>query len=506
MKCQLCWHMQLDIESITKYVKCEPYKPETGEVHSLTSLLDLWLPPILPEIVKEDFLEFFSKKIAGQLDWLRCCIDTSFTSYKVPFGIGGYRGIADFIFWDDNLSGRFLERVLPLLHSIANCSNNILTVEQFVSIATDICQWAYFPLTPLDIGIITTIKRLPSITVPSLARLLHTPYRKTRTRWKRLKQLNIFRTTAIPNYRSIGLQPVVVELRDTRREITSPYVISKLRLTGKSKLSLYVMAVPEGKMHMLERSLEHQVGTTCTIHLVESRGHSISFTHYKSKKWIIDWRKLFLGAHLLHSEYEADAESMYDQKQSPFRPYVLDEKDKQLIPLLMSDARTKLELLASRLSMSLSQISRRKTKLTQLGAIRLGTVMRRVGLIEDVVLSVDEEDPRLLGIVKELPQTWVTQLTETRTGNRRSLIYSTLPAGSFVMMRYYLLQYFQSNPDIHICDPESGGWPLSFENYDIDQGRWIWQEPVVTEEANNSLQLRGALKSIEPNQEIRREL
>ncbi len=498
--------MQLDIGSITKYVKCEPYKPEPSEVHSLTNLLDLWLPPILPKVVKEDFLEFFSKKITGQIDWLRCCIDTSFTSYKVPFGIGGYRGIADFIFWDDSLSGRFLDRILPLLHSIASCSNNTLTVEQFVAIVTDVCQWANFPLTHLDIGIITTVKRMPSINAPSLARLLQTPYRKTRTRWKRLRQLNILRITAIPNYRSIGLQPVVVELRDTRREITSPYLISKLKLTGKSKLALYVMAVPEGKLSMLGRSLERQVGTTYSIYLVRSRGHFISFTHYQPRRWNIDWRKLFIGAHLLHSEYEIDAESeLYDQKQSPFRPYVLDERDKQLIPLLMSDARVKLELLASRLGMSLSQISRRRSKLTQLGVIRLETVMRRVGLIEDIVLRVDEENPRLLGIVRELPQTWVTQLTELRTGKRQSLIYSTLPAGSFVMMRYYLLRYFQSKPDILICDPESGGWPLSFENYDIEQGRWVWQEPIVTEEANSALQLGGTLKSFEKSQEIRRE-
>jgi DNA-binding Lrp family transcriptional regulator len=498
--------MQLDIESITKYVKCEPCKPEPNEVRSLTNLLDLWLPPILPKVVKEDFLEFFSKKITGQLEWLRCSIDDSFTSYKVPFRIGGYRGIADFIFWDDSLSGHFLERVLPLLHSIASCSNNTLTVEQFVALVTDVCQWANFPLTPLDIGIITTVKRMPAITIPSLARLLHAPYRKTRTRWKRLRQLNIFRITAIPNYRSLGLQPVVVELRDTRKTITSPYLISKLKLTGRNKLTLYVMAVPEGKLSKLRQSLERQLGTTCTTYLVRSRGHFISFTHYKPRKWNIDWRKLFLGAHLLHSDYEIDAESAYDQIQSPVRPYVLDERDKQLIPLLMSDARAKLEQLASRLGMSLSQISRRKSKLTQLGAIRLETVMRRVGLIEDVVLRVEEENQRLLGIVKELPQTWVTQLTELRTGKRQSLIYSTLPAGSFVMMRYYLLRYLQSKPEILICDPESGGWPLSFENYDVEQGRWVWQEPIITEEANGALKLGRTLKPLEKSQEIRGEL
>jgi hypothetical protein len=171
----------------------------------------------------------------------------------------------------------------------------------------------------------------------------------------------------------------------------------------------------------------------------------------------------------------------------------------------MSDARAKLEILASQLGMSLSQISRRKTRLAQLGGIRLETVMRRVGLIEDVVLLVDEENPQLLGVVRELPQTWVTQLTEIRTGKRRSLIYSTLPAGSFVMMRYYLLQYFPNNPDILICDPESGGWPLSFDNYDVDEGRWVWQEPIVTNEANISLDLKRGVKPVEANQEIRRE-
>ena len=263
------------------------------------------------------------------------------------------------------------------------------------------------------------------------------------------------------------------------------------------------MVVPEGKLHMLERSLERKFGTTCTLYLVRNRGHSISFTHYQSKNWIIDWRKLFIGAHLLHSE--SATESVDEEKIPPFRPYVLDDRDKQLIPLLMSDARAKLELLASQLGMSLSQTSRRKTKLTQLGAIRLETVMRRVGLIEDVVLILDEENPRLLGIVRELPQTWVTQLTEIRTGKRRSLIYSTLPAGSFVMMKYYLLQYFQSNPDILICDPESGGWPLSFDNYDVDEGRWVWQEPIVTDEARSSLHLKNTLKTVEPCQEIRRD-
>lgn len=489
--------MQVDVESIMENVKCQPYKalPNSND-HSLTEVLNLWLPPILPEIIREDFLEFFANKVSGRLGWLRSCIDSSFTNFRVEFDIGGYRGLADFVLWDDNLEGHFLERMVPLLQAIAKSSDTTLTLEQFVALATDLCQWASFPLAPQDVSIITAVDQLPEITVPVLSRLLHTSYKKTHSRWKRLTQLNILRVTMIPNYRSIGLQPVMLELRDFKRGLSSPYLLSKIRLTGDGNQVFYTMVIPEEQLGAFTRWVERNLGTAHSLYLAESRGRTIAFTHYQfdRSRWEIDWRKLFIAAHLLHAEVATDAQPDF-YEQDGCRPYVLDEKDTRLIPVLMSDAHLKLEALANRLSMSLSQVSRRKYKLTSLGILRPEPIIRRVGLVEEIAMRVDQEDPRLLGIVRELPQTWTTHLVELKTGKKQILVYATLPAGSFAIIRYYQRRYLPAKADISLSEAESGGWPLSFRTYDVERGCWNWSDPLLTDERpENVLPLKDLQK------------
>lgn len=492
--------MQADVESIIQNVKCQPYKalPSSND-NSLMKLLDFWLPPILPEMIREDFLEFFANKVSGRLGWLRSCIDSSFTNFRAEFDIGGYRGLADFVLWDDNLEGHFLQRMVPLLQAIANSSNTKLTLEQFVALSTDLCQWASFPLAPQDVSIITAVDQMPEITVPVLSRLLHTSYKKTYSRWKRLMQLNILRVTMIPEYRSIGLQPVMLELRDFKRGLSSPYLLSKIRLTGDGNQVLYTMVIPEEQLGAFARWAERNLGTAHSLYLAERRGRTIAFTHYQFDKsrWEIDWRKLFIGAHLLHTEVAMDTHPEFYEPDR-CRPYVLDEKDTRLIPVLMSDAHLKLEALGNRLSMSLSQVSRRKHKLTSLGILRPEPIIRRVGLVEEIVMKADQEDPRLLGIVRELPQTWTTHLVELKTGKKQILVYATLPAGSFAIIRYYQRRYLPTKPHVFLSEAESGGWPLSFRTYDVERGYWNWSNPTLTDERpENVLPLRGLQKSLE---------
>jgi hypothetical protein len=477
--------MQLDVESIIQNVKCQPYEtlPSRSDCQ-LTEVLDCWLPPILPEMIRSDFLEFFANKVSGRLGWLRSCIDSSFTNFRAEFDIGGYRGLADFVLWDDNLEGHFLERMVPLLQAIANSSSTQLSLEQFVALATDLCQWASFPLAPQDVSIMTTVDQMPEITVPALSRLLHTPYKTTYSRWKRLTQLNILRVTMIPNYRSIGLQPVMLELRDLQRDLSSPYLLSKIGLTGDGSRVLYTMVIPEEDLGAFSRWTERSFGTAHSLYLAERSGRSIAFTHYQfsNSRWDIDWRKLFIGAHLLHTEPAMGTPQAESYEPDTRRPYVLDEKDTRLIPMLMSDANSKLEALANRLSMSLSQVSRRKHRLTSLGILRPEPVIRRVGLFEEVVMKANQEDLRLLGIVRELPQTWTTQLVELKTGKKQTLVYATLPAGSFAVIRYYQRRYLPTKAHAFLSETQSGGWPLSFRTYDVEQGCWKWSNPVLTDE------------------------
>jgi len=484
----------IDVKYISKCVKCKPYHPVPPNLKETTlgKLLELWLPPIIPIGVREDLLKFFNFKITGRIDELRAYREQPFDTFKVKFGLGGYRGIADFVFWDENLEGHLLERLLPLLHTISGFSKKPLTTEQFVALATDLCRWANLPLTPLDVRIITTIHRIPSMTVPSLARLLHVSYKRVHSRWSRLRRLNILRITALPNYRSIGLQPVIVELHNTRNTIVSPYVLSKFTLTGGDNSTLHVMAIPEERLGSLIKSLDREVGSTYSLYLAENKGHTISFAYYHFDRhvWDINWRKLFLGAHLLYDGTKAVSWAGIERwKHERTRPYVPDKQDVKIIPALMSDANMKLEALSRKVGLSISQVSRRKARLIDTGVLRLETVLRRVGLIEEVVLKIDEQDPRILGIVRELPQTWVILLTDVRSRKRRFLVYTTLPAGSFVKMRHYMAQYLPSRIEVLISGPESGGWPLSFENYDVEEGRWIWREPVVVKHAEKVLAL-----------------
>jgi DNA-binding Lrp family transcriptional regulator len=399
--------------------------------------------------------------------------------------------------------------MIPLLQAIATSSNTPLTIEQFVALATDLCQWASFSLTPQDVSIITAVNQLPEITVPALSRLLRTSYKKTHARWKRLTRLNILRVTIIPNYRSIGLQPVILELSDLKRGLRSPYLLSKIRLTGDGNQVLYAMVIPAEQLGAFTRWVERNLGVAHYPYLAESRGRTISFTHYQCEKssWEIDWRKLFMGAHLLHNETGMDGPpDLYEQDCSSLRPYLLDEKDTRLIPALMSDAHSKLEVLASKLSMSLSQVSRRKDKLTSLGILRSEPVIRRVGLVEEIVMKVDEADPRLLGIVRELPQTWTTHLTELKTAKKQILIYATLPAGSFAIIRYYQRRYLRARAQIFLSEAESGGWPLSFRPYDVERGCWIWSDPVLTDERAENVLPFNELHKLGEKTTLREEL
>ncbi len=477
--------MRLNPEKVTKHLKCQPWREVSKTaINTPSQILDYWLPPIIPKIVRDDFEEFFASKVSGKLGWLRNCVDSSFSKFKVAFEPGGYRGLPDFIEWDQKLDGQFVEHILPLLQSIAECTSTSLSVEQFWTLATELCKFTIFPLSPLDISIIKAFSKMPMITIPALARLLGISYKKIRSRWNRLRRLNICRIPAQVNYRSLGLIPVIIELHDLTTSIKSPYILSYIELAGNVRRALYFMAVPEEHLSQLPGFLDSHFGTTHTLYLIEDIGQTIEFTHYQTKKkqWNIDWRKLFIGAHLLHNyDFDQQLEFRNDDGQQLHRLYTPDKRDKRLIPLLATDARMKLEKLASFAGMSVSQASRRKSRLIELEVLQPKPLVRRIGLLEDVIIRMKDNDSRLLGIVNELPQAWIRQLTEYHTGEKELLIYATLPPGSFALIRYYLSKYLQTKSDVYISGPENGGWPLAFENYDSEKECWNWKEPVVEE-------------------------
>jgi hypothetical protein len=250
-----------------------------------------------------------------------------------------------------------------------------------------------------------------------------------------------------------------------------------------------MMAIPEEKLSTLSHFLDSHFGTTHTLYVTKDMGQIVEFTHYQINKgnWNIDWKKLLIGVHLLHNDWIEQGNSYYDHEQcQSHRLYFPDGKDKRIIPVLMSDARVKLEKLAQIAGMSIAQASRRKSKLVELGVLTLEPLVRRIGLIEDIVIRIKKRDARIHGLVKELPQAWIRQLTEFRSGNKEILVYATLPPGSFALMRYYLSRYLQTESDIYISSPASGGWPLSFEPFDATNGQWMWQDPVIVEDSKIS--------------------
>ncbi len=476
--------MRLNLDLVAKHLRCKPWREISDAANTTPSqILDYWLPPILPKIVRDDFEEFFTSKLSGKLGWLRSCIDSSFSKFKVTFEPGGYRGLPDFVEWDGKLDGQFLERMLPLLHSVAECTTTPLSVEQFWILATELCKFTIFPVSPLDISIIKAFCKMPMITIPVLARLLGISYKKIRNRWNRLRRLNICRIPAQVNYRSLGLVPVFIELHDTKTSIKSSYILSYIELAGNVRRALYLMAVPEEQLSQLPNFLDLHFDTTHTLYLFEDMGQIVEFTHYQTNKhrWDIDWRKLFIGAHLLHDSYFDQPLEVRNDEQQHHRLYIPDNKDKQLIPLLASDARMKLEKLASIAEMSISQTSRRRSRLFELEVLQPKPLIRRIGLLEDVIIRMKENDARLLGIVNELPQAWIRQLIEYHTGEKELFIYATLPPGSFSLIRYYLSKYLHTKSDVYISGPENGGWPLTFETYDSEKGCWNWKEPLVEE-------------------------
>jgi DNA-binding Lrp family transcriptional regulator len=452
-------------------------------------------------VIREDFLEFFQNKLSGKLDWLRSCLDFSFTEFKVPFkwGPGGYRGLPDFVDWDGKLDGQFLEHIIPLLQSVAQCTTAPLTVEQFWILATELCKFSSFQLKSLDISIIQTLSQMPTMTIPEVSRLLRVGEKKIRRSWKRLQRLNICKIIAKIHYPSLGLVPAFVELYDTKSLIRSPYLLSRIELTGNSRSTLYFMVVPEDHLGLFAKTLKTHFGTAHSLFLAKDLGKTVGFSHYQinAGRWNIDWRKLFIGAHLFHpTPSDSDSFSHTDEPQHPPRLYIPDHKDKQIIPILTADARVKLEKLAKSARISVAQASRRKTRLLELGVIQLQPMLRRVGLIEDVFIRISERDKRLMGIVDELPQALIRELTGYHTGHKEILLYATLPAGSYALIRYYLAKYLHTQAEVFLAGPEIGGWPLSFDTFDFERDRWTWHEPtIVQEEAFTAFAMRTQTKA-----------
>jgi DNA-binding Lrp family transcriptional regulator len=493
--------MRLTLDLAFKHLKCKPWREDADSTISTPEqIFDHWLPPILPPVIREDFLEFFQNKLAGRLDWLRSCLDLSYTEFKVLFdwGPGGYRGLPDFVDWDGKLDGQFLDRIIPLLQSIAKCTTIPLTVEQFWILATELCKFSSFQLKALDIRIIQTLSQMPTMTIPEVSRLLRIGEKKVRRRWKRLQRLNICKIIAKIHYPSLGLVPVFVELFDTKSVIRSPYLISRVELSGNSRRTLNFMVIPEDHLGSFAKKLNAQFGTAHTLFLAKDLGKTVAFSHYqiKSGRWNVDWRKLFIGAHLFHpASSDPVSYSQTEELEHPPRLYIPDFKDKQIIPILTTDARVKLERLAKSARISVAQASRRRTRLLELGVIHLHPMLRRVGLIEDVFIRISEQDRRLMGIIDELPQTWIRELTGYHTGHKEMLLYATLPAGSYVLMRYYLAKYLHTQAEVSLAGPEIGGWPLSFDSFDSEQGRWIWHEPaIIQEEAFTAFEMKTQTK------------
>ena len=109
-----------------------------------------------------------------------------------------------------------------------------------------------------------------------------------------------------------------------------------------------------------------------------------------------------------------------------------------------------------------------------------------------------DTDPRLLGIVEELPQAWIRQLTEYHSGEKELFIYTTLPPGSFAQIRYYLSKYLPTKSDVYISGPENGGWPLTFEAYDSEKGCWNWKDPSVVESSRiTSFEARSTQRQVD---------
>jgi DNA-binding Lrp family transcriptional regulator len=493
--------MRLTLDLAFKHLKCEPWrKVPDSTISTLDQIFDYWLPPILPPVIREDFLEFFQNKLAGRLNWLRSCLDPSFTEFKVRFdwGPGGYRGLPDFVDWDGKLDGQFLDHIIPLLQSIAKCTTTPLTVEQFWILATELCKFSSFQLKSLDIRIIQTLSQMPTMTIPEVSRLLRVGEKKVRRRWKRLQRLNICKIIAKIYYPSLGLIPVFVELFDTKSLIRSPYLISRIELSGNARSTLNFMVIPEEHLGSFAKTLNAYFGTAHSLFLAKDLGKTVAFSHYQvnAGRWNIDWRKLFIGAHLFHpTSSDSESYSPTNDSQALPRLYIPDLKDKQIIPILTVDARVKLEKLAKSARISVAQASRRKTRLMELGVIQLHPMLRRVGLIEDVFIRISERDKRLMGIIDELPQAWIRELTGYHTGQKEALLYATLPAGSYALMRYYLTKYLHTQAKLSLAGPEIGGWPLSFDSFDFERDRWTWHEPtIVQEEAFTAFEMKSQTK------------
>jgi len=501
--------MRLTLDLAFKHLKCKPWREVPGSpISTPEQIFDHWLPPILPPVIREDFLEFFQNKLAGRLNWLHSCLDPSFTEFKVVFdwGPGGYRGLPDFVDWDGQLDGQFLDHIIPLLQSIAKCTTTPLSVKQFWILATELCKFSSFQLKSLDIRIIQTLSQMPTMTIPEVSRLLHVGEKKIRRRWKRLQRLNICKIIASIHYPSLGLIPVFVELFDTKSLIRSPYLISRIELSGNARSVLNFMVIPEEHLGSFAKTLNAHFGTAHSLFLARDLGKTMAFSHYQANAggWNIDWRKLFIGAHLFHTTSPDSKSCPITNEPQPLpRLYIPDLKDKQIIPILRVDARVKLEKLAKSARISVAQASRRKTRLMELGVIQLHPTLRRVGLIEDVFIRIGERDKRLMGIIDELPQAWIRELTGYHTGQKETLLYATLPAGSYALMRYYLAKYLHIQAKISLAGPEIGGWPLSFDSFDFERGRWMWHEPtIVQEEAFTAFEMKTQTK--EPQKELLR--
>ncbi|MFX1318328.1 MAG: hypothetical protein ACFE9O_04230, partial [Promethearchaeota archaeon] len=60
--------MRLNLDFVAKHLKCKPWREiSDAPITSPDQILDHWIPPILPEMVREDFQVFFDNKLSGKI-------------------------------------------------------------------------------------------------------------------------------------------------------------------------------------------------------------------------------------------------------------------------------------------------------------------------------------------------------------------------------------------------------------------------------------------------------
>ncbi|MFX0107063.1 MAG: hypothetical protein ACFE7R_02165 [Candidatus Hodarchaeota archaeon] len=279
-----------------------------------------------------------------------------------------------------------------------------------------------------ELSVLEGVLENPGTGLRELAKNIDLSYSQARRAMQRIRSAGVIKIEGLHNLQKLGLQRVLLILESPKLVLSSPYVTRSLYIDGSESLVFLVITFPANRTDELLnlvrslRSTSHRV-TAWRL----SKGRSKFSGMYSSEKkcWNLD---LFHWKLQLRKD-ESQITVSYSSPDTNDRTHFT-AADLKILDHLVNDFDAKASEIVEATGLSESTAFRRRATLIEENAVVPRARVRIPILTDRVLVSSDPEcASNLLSAWTLLPLTYLTQIKNLETGERRVLQLAAIPPG-----------------------------------------------------------------------------